>query len=217
MPAMKRWLLVAALAAGACSDEPSEGQCEQRGRTASDPETLRRAALHENHQPRSLQVQRGRHVSTLLQGRFSQQATGRHVPDARQPVDRDLSRVGRFRGRQHRQQLAYGVRERLDGVAALEHEPHRRAHVRARPAQRRGHARDPRRGHPAGGQRVGDVRVEAGRDQHERRLERAHERDDDVLGLADFTTHRLPLTEAPAAYAMFQAKQDGAIKVVLEP
>jgi threonine dehydrogenase-like Zn-dependent dehydrogenase len=43
------------------------------------------------------------------------------------------------------------------------------------------------------------------------------ERDDDVLGLADFTTHRLPLTEAPAAYAMFQAKQDGAIKVVLEP
>ena len=43
------------------------------------------------------------------------------------------------------------------------------------------------------------------------------ERDDDVLGLDDFTTHRLPLTEAPAAYAMFQAKQDGAIKVVLEP
>ena len=43
------------------------------------------------------------------------------------------------------------------------------------------------------------------------------ERDDDVLGLADFTTHRLPLTEAPAAYAMFQAKQNGAIKVVLEP
>ena len=29
MPAMKRWLLVAALAAGACSDEPSEGQCKQ--------------------------------------------------------------------------------------------------------------------------------------------------------------------------------------------
>ncbi|HET9609838.1 MAG TPA: zinc-dependent alcohol dehydrogenase [Acidimicrobiales bacterium] len=43
------------------------------------------------------------------------------------------------------------------------------------------------------------------------------ERDDDVFGLDDFTTHRLPLTEAPAAYAMFQAKQDGAIKVVLEP
>ncbi|HEX6421016.1 MAG TPA: zinc-dependent alcohol dehydrogenase [Acidimicrobiales bacterium] len=43
------------------------------------------------------------------------------------------------------------------------------------------------------------------------------EQDGDPLGLSDFTTHRLPLTEAPAAYAMFQAKQDGAIKIVLEP
>lgn len=43
------------------------------------------------------------------------------------------------------------------------------------------------------------------------------ERDDDVFGLSDFATHRLPLDEAPAAYAMFQAKQDGAVKVVLEP
>ena len=43
------------------------------------------------------------------------------------------------------------------------------------------------------------------------------ERDDDVFGLADFVTHRWPLGEAPAGYAMFQAKQDGAIKVVLEP
>lgn len=30
-------------------------------------------------------------------------------------------------------------------------------------------------------------------------------------------THRLPLDEAPAAYAMFREKQDGCIKVVLEP
>jgi threonine dehydrogenase-like Zn-dependent dehydrogenase len=30
-------------------------------------------------------------------------------------------------------------------------------------------------------------------------------------------SHTMPLAEAPAAYAMFQAKQDGAIKVVLEP
>ena len=43
------------------------------------------------------------------------------------------------------------------------------------------------------------------------------ERDDDPLGLADFVTHRLPLEEAPAAYAMFQAKKDGAIKIVLSP
>ena len=43
------------------------------------------------------------------------------------------------------------------------------------------------------------------------------ERDDDVFGLADFVTHRRPLSDTPAAYAMFQAKEDGAIKVVLEP
>jgi len=43
------------------------------------------------------------------------------------------------------------------------------------------------------------------------------EKDEDVLGLDDFTTHRLPLDDAPRAYAMFQAKQDGAIKVVLQP
>ena len=43
------------------------------------------------------------------------------------------------------------------------------------------------------------------------------ERDDDVFGLADFVTHRRPLGDAPAAYAMFQAKEDGAIKVVLTP
>jgi threonine dehydrogenase-like Zn-dependent dehydrogenase len=43
------------------------------------------------------------------------------------------------------------------------------------------------------------------------------EQDDDAFGLSDFVTHRLPLEEAPRAYAMFQAKQDGAIKVVLRP
>jgi threonine dehydrogenase-like Zn-dependent dehydrogenase len=30
-------------------------------------------------------------------------------------------------------------------------------------------------------------------------------------------THRLPLDEAPAAYAMFRDKQDECIKVVLKP
>jgi threonine dehydrogenase-like Zn-dependent dehydrogenase len=41
--------------------------------------------------------------------------------------------------------------------------------------------------------------------------------DADPLGVEDLTTHRLPLDEAPAAYEMFQRKDDGAIKVILEP
>jgi threonine dehydrogenase-like Zn-dependent dehydrogenase len=40
---------------------------------------------------------------------------------------------------------------------------------------------------------------------------------EDVLGTESFATHRLPLTEAPGAYEMFQKKQDGCIKVVLKP
>jgi threonine dehydrogenase-like Zn-dependent dehydrogenase len=43
------------------------------------------------------------------------------------------------------------------------------------------------------------------------------ERDDDPLGTADLATHALPLDEAPRGYEIFQKKQDGAIKVVLEP
>jgi threonine dehydrogenase-like Zn-dependent dehydrogenase len=43
------------------------------------------------------------------------------------------------------------------------------------------------------------------------------ERDDDPLGVDDLATHRLPLDRAPDAYEMFQKKEDGAIKVVLEP
>lgn len=41
--------------------------------------------------------------------------------------------------------------------------------------------------------------------------------DADPLGVDDFATHRLPLSDAPRAYEMFQKKQDGAVKVVLEP
>ncbi|WP_028048288.1 Zn-dependent alcohol dehydrogenase [Cellulomonas sp. URHD0024] len=41
--------------------------------------------------------------------------------------------------------------------------------------------------------------------------------DEDPLGVLDLRTHRLPLDEAPDAYAMFQAKKDGCIKVVLDP
>ncbi len=41
--------------------------------------------------------------------------------------------------------------------------------------------------------------------------------DDDPLGVDSFATHRLPLAQAPDAYAMFQEKRDGAIKVLFEP
>ena len=41
--------------------------------------------------------------------------------------------------------------------------------------------------------------------------------DADPLGTADLATHRLPLQDAPYGYEIFQKKQDGAIKVVLEP
>jgi len=43
------------------------------------------------------------------------------------------------------------------------------------------------------------------------------EQDDDPLGVGDLATHRLPLDRAPDAYEMFQKKEDGAIKVVLQP
>jgi threonine dehydrogenase-like Zn-dependent dehydrogenase len=42
-------------------------------------------------------------------------------------------------------------------------------------------------------------------------------RDDDPLGTEDLATHRLPLERAPYAYEMFQKKQDGCIKVLLQP
>jgi threonine dehydrogenase-like Zn-dependent dehydrogenase len=41
--------------------------------------------------------------------------------------------------------------------------------------------------------------------------------DDDPLGVEQFATHRLSLDDAPAAYEMFQKKQDGMVKVVLTP
>ena len=41
--------------------------------------------------------------------------------------------------------------------------------------------------------------------------------DDDPLGVDTFATHHLPLAEAPDAYAMFQKKTDGAVKVVFTP
>jgi threonine dehydrogenase-like Zn-dependent dehydrogenase len=41
--------------------------------------------------------------------------------------------------------------------------------------------------------------------------------DGDVLGVDNFATHRIPLSEAPDAYETFQKKQDGAIKYIMNP
>lgn len=41
--------------------------------------------------------------------------------------------------------------------------------------------------------------------------------DSDPLGVDTFATHHLPLSAAADAYRMFQAKDDGAIKIVLDP
>jgi threonine dehydrogenase-like Zn-dependent dehydrogenase len=41
--------------------------------------------------------------------------------------------------------------------------------------------------------------------------------DSDPLGVEDLATHKLPLGQAPHAYEIFQKKQDGAIKILLQP
>jgi hypothetical protein len=41
--------------------------------------------------------------------------------------------------------------------------------------------------------------------------------DDDPLGVDSFATHWRPLDAAPDACAMFQAKRDGAVKLVFQP
>jgi threonine dehydrogenase-like Zn-dependent dehydrogenase len=41
--------------------------------------------------------------------------------------------------------------------------------------------------------------------------------DADPLGVDGFATHHVPLDEAPDAYAMFQEKRDGAVKVLFRP
>ncbi len=41
--------------------------------------------------------------------------------------------------------------------------------------------------------------------------------DEDPLGVDGFATHHLPLDEAPHAYEIFQKKEDGAFKILLEP
>jgi threonine dehydrogenase-like Zn-dependent dehydrogenase len=41
--------------------------------------------------------------------------------------------------------------------------------------------------------------------------------EEDPLGVDGFATHRLPLEQAPEAYEKFQKKEEGMVKVVLEP
>ncbi len=41
--------------------------------------------------------------------------------------------------------------------------------------------------------------------------------DGDPLAVDDLATHKLPLDQAPHAYEIFQKKQDGAIKILLQP
>jgi threonine dehydrogenase-like Zn-dependent dehydrogenase len=41
--------------------------------------------------------------------------------------------------------------------------------------------------------------------------------DGDPLGVEGFATHRLPLDQAPRGYEIFQKKEDGAVKVLLQP
>jgi threonine dehydrogenase-like Zn-dependent dehydrogenase len=41
--------------------------------------------------------------------------------------------------------------------------------------------------------------------------------EEDPLDVEGLATHKLPLSEAPHAYEIFQKKQDGAIKILLQP
>jgi threonine dehydrogenase-like Zn-dependent dehydrogenase len=41
--------------------------------------------------------------------------------------------------------------------------------------------------------------------------------DADPLGVDDFATHRIPISQGPEAYSTFQKKQDGAIKYLVQP
>jgi threonine dehydrogenase-like Zn-dependent dehydrogenase len=39
----------------------------------------------------------------------------------------------------------------------------------------------------------------------------------DPLGVEDLATHLLPLEQAPYGYEIFQKKEDGAVKILLQP
>jgi hypothetical protein len=76
-----------------------------------------------------------------------------------------------------------------------------------RPAAAADHVRQAAAGPDGAGQRA----------PLERRHPAAADRDDDPLGVDDFATHRLPLSDAAAAYEQFQKKTDGTVKVLFQP
>jgi threonine dehydrogenase-like Zn-dependent dehydrogenase len=41
--------------------------------------------------------------------------------------------------------------------------------------------------------------------------------EEDVFGVQELATHRVPLAQAPEMYDVFQRKADGCVKVVLKP
>ncbi|CAI9407173.1 zinc-dependent alcohol dehydrogenase [Nocardioides sp. T2.26MG-1] len=61
--------------------------------------------------------------------------------------------------------------------------------------------------------RMGQANVRAWTDE----LLALLQQDEDHLGVEGFPTHRLPLDAAPEAYATFQAKEDGMVKVLFKP
>ena len=61
--------------------------------------------------------------------------------------------------------------------------------------------------------RMGQANVKPGVDD----ITRYWQDDSDPLGVEDLATHKLPLEQAPYAYEIFQKKQDGAIKILLQP
>ncbi len=61
--------------------------------------------------------------------------------------------------------------------------------------------------------RMGQANVRAWTDEILELLQQ----DEDHLGVEGFATHHLPLDQAPQAYASFQAKDDGMVKVLFRP
>lgn len=61
--------------------------------------------------------------------------------------------------------------------------------------------------------RMGQANVRAWTDEILELLQQ----DEDHIGVEGFATHHLPLDEAPQAYASFQAKDDGMVKVLFRP
>ncbi len=114
------------------------------------------------------------------------------APGERVDVDRDRVRARRGPVHEHGHDRRHRQAERVQVVAALEHDADGRADAVGRSPQGCRHAREPRLGHAAGRQRVVAVGVEPGRDQHELRLPRPDQPAGHVLD-------QRPVRRVPAA------------------